>query len=71
MFWSVWNPNGPDGGTPKYKHATEISARHEAERLARLHPGQSFYVLAPLAVVRRNDVEWKEFSENTAISELF
>ena len=42
QFWLVWNI---DGGSPKHKHASEQSAITEAERLARMNPGQRFAVL--------------------------
>ena len=41
-FWMVWNVNG---SAPTYKHASHTSALNEAERLARLYPGQTFAVL--------------------------
>lgn len=41
-FWFVWNE---DGNAPRYKHCTEGAATTEAERLAHLHPGQTFVVL--------------------------
>lgn len=41
-FWMVWCPLG---GAPTVKHETKHSAEKEAERLARYHPGRSFYVL--------------------------
>lgn len=43
-FWIVWNPNGTL--PPTYRHGTEQSALDEADRLAVLHRGSSFYVLA-------------------------
>lgn len=41
-FWMVWNP---ERNPPNYRHDYERGALSEAERLAALHPGQSFYVL--------------------------
>lgn len=41
-FWMVWNP---DGYPPRVQHFTEHKAVLEAERLARCHPGQRFYVM--------------------------
>ncbi len=41
-FWMVWNV---EGRAPTYKHASHASAVNEAERLARLNPGQTFAVL--------------------------
>lgn len=44
-FWLVWSPQGK--WPPRHRHASEQSATHEAERLARLHPGSVFYVVTP------------------------
>lgn len=52
-FWLVWNPNGH---SPTCKHPTRDSADHEAARLARLNPGQVFYVLEPVVHVIKSDV---------------
>jgi hypothetical protein len=41
-FWFVWCESA---GMPRHKHQTEESANKEAERLARLHRGQTFVVL--------------------------
>jgi hypothetical protein len=41
----VWNPSG---GQWKHKHTTYESAQKESERLARLNPGQKFYVIGAL-----------------------
>lgn len=41
-FWMVWNP---DGGKPQYRHSYKVNALAEAERLAKTHPGETFYVL--------------------------
>jgi hypothetical protein len=43
-FWLVWSPRS--GRPPKVRHPTEQAARGEAERLARMHPGRNYYVLA-------------------------
>jgi hypothetical protein len=42
QFWMIWNP---EGNMPRFCHDTEAAAETEAERLARLNPGQSFYIL--------------------------
>lgn len=42
-FWLVWSPAGRT--PPKYRHETKAKAQIEAERLARVNPGQSFYVV--------------------------
>lgn len=41
-FWLVWNPNGRN---PGYRHSSRESAQTEAERLAALNPGASFFVV--------------------------
>lgn len=52
-FWMVLG-----NGVPTYRHTTLMSARTEAERLARLHPGSSFTILKSVATVVRSDVKW-------------
>lgn len=52
-FWMVWNPRG---GVPRAKHESESIATAEAERLARCNPGDSFYVLRAVHVIRLADV---------------
>lgn len=42
-FFMVWTKGGRK---PRFIHGTRDLARTEAERLARLHPGQKFIVLA-------------------------
>lgn len=56
-FWLVWNEAH---GAPRVKHNTSDSAKREAERLARLNPGQRFHVLESVATCERNDVTWTE-----------
>lgn len=46
-FWMVWNIGNR---APTIKHPTEQSARTEAERLAKMNPGQQFAVLEATAV---------------------
>lgn len=46
-FWIVWNPGGVN---PTHRHDTETGAISEAERLARLHPGTTFFVLQSTAL---------------------
>ncbi len=56
-FWLVWNPVG---GPPTYKHPSLESAKAEAERLARLYPGQSFFVLGTRGVARKVESAWSD-----------
>lgn len=46
-FYCVWNPKH---GAPTYQHDTLHRATAEAERLAKLNPGQNFYVLGTMAL---------------------
>lgn len=48
-FWFVWNP---DGRNPQARHMSEQSAVNEAERLARLNPGETFVVLESVCARR-------------------
>lgn len=62
----VFNPNG---FAPKYRHPDELSARTEAERLAKLNPGQSFEVLAIVASCRmpRPEPVWSDGFNNDPV----
>ena len=51
-FWMVKGP-----GPASARHDTRSSAEREAERLARANPGQDFYVLQAIALIRKVDVE--------------
>jgi glutathione S-transferase len=48
-FWLVWNPNGR---SPTFRHPSEQNAVTEAERLARLNPGETFIVLESVSARR-------------------
>lgn len=52
-FWMVVG-----AGTPVVRHPTFLSAKTEAERLARQHPGQEFTLLQSLGTCRKSDVKW-------------
>lgn len=52
-FWMVWNY---DGNQPRVKHETEASAIAEAERLARIVPGQRFVVLEAIELRQVSDM---------------
>ena len=54
-FWMVWHE---DGGQPRYKHHSKKSALDEATRLAKLTPGECFYVLKATAgvIAREPDI---------------
>lgn len=53
-FWMVLG-----SGTPTYRHSSAMVAKAEAERLARINPGQSFTVLESLATVCKTDITWQ------------
>lgn len=48
-FWMVW---APQGHAPTKKHQTREAAEAEAERLATMHIGQSFFVLKSVCGMR-------------------
>lgn len=52
-FWLVKGRAGPSS----VEHPSVDSARAEAKRLARLHPGQPFYVCETVEMVIKHDVE--------------
>lgn len=57
-FYLVWNPQGH---SPTHKHDTQHDAEHEAQRLARLNPEQTFFVLEPISAMRTRDVDVERF----------
>ena len=59
-FWLVWS--GLPFGSPTFAHATEESARTEAERLANLYPGACFHVLKTSASVRKTVFDWSDLA---------
>ncbi len=60
VFWMVWNP---DGRAPTYKHHSETAARAESQRLARLEPNATFFVLRAIASYKKDDVRVTELDE--------
>lgn len=60
-FWMVVGR-----GTPTYRHETLMGAREEAERLARLHPGDEFVVLKSVCRVVKTDVTWSAYVHTNA-----
>jgi hypothetical protein len=61
QFWMVYSRNGQH--PPKYEHSSIEAARAESERLARLIPGQRFYVLEAVAtVVVENPCKWDDLT---------
>lgn len=53
-FWMVWCE---DGGSPRVRHCNKQIAVAEAERLAKLNPGQVFFVLKATAGVCAKEPE--------------
>lgn len=54
LFWVVWR----DGGdSPSFKHRDFVSARAEAQRLARKHKGHRFVVLAAVLGYQHRDLD--------------
>lgn len=51
-FWMVQGQ-----GPASYRHASQASAEYEAQRLARCHPGQMFFVMEAIAAHRKIEVE--------------
>lgn len=58
QFWMV-----KGSGPAYYEHPSLSGAEAEAERLARLHPGQTFTVLEAVSACRRVDVERVSFRD--------
>jgi len=63
MVWCELDP----ARAPRYLHATVVEAEAEAERLARMHRGQKFYVLEIVGAVRSNDVSWDRVTDDKEI----
>lgn len=53
LFWCVWCENG---GSPTVKHEQYSTARNEAKRLARVHPGKRFVVMAAAVGFLKSDL---------------
>lgn len=66
-FWVVSNP---EGNVPFVRHQSRDLAQGEAERLARINPGQNFYVLASLSVSFKSDVTTTHFDVMELIDEV-
>lgn len=63
-FYIVWSPGGPT--PPKVRHFALHEAQREAERLARAHPGQRFFVMAAASVSVLPTATTKAFPNFTA-----
>ena len=60
LFWCVWCDGG---GSPTVKHRDFVTARQEAQRLARANPGKRFVVLAAAVAYQKRDLDEVRFSE--------
>lgn len=58
-FWMVLG-----SGEPVFRHATRRLAEEEAERLARLNPGQTFVLLESVAEVTVRNTIWTSHLAN-------
>ncbi len=56
---------------PVCKHDSIAAATREAERLSRMNPGISFFVMMPISVSTRVDVETRELVNLSDISVPF
>ena len=65
QFWMVLG-----NGTPTFRHETILSAKNEAERLARINPGQTFFVLAAVAAVCKTDLTWSKIDPADTIDDV-
>lgn len=62
VFWIVWSPSGKT--PPRHRHYNRYSAVKEAERLARLHGGDEFFVLEAWGKCVKQDVVWTMSSQD-------
>lgn len=53
---------GAGQGAPTFQHQDFVSARNEAMRLARQHPGIKFYVLVSVGRALKIDVEYEDIN---------
>lgn len=58
QFWMVY---GLDRSAPTKRHTSRRLAEIEAERLARIHPGEQFAVLEAVQIVAKREFETTVF----------
>lgn len=49
--------------TPNYRHSSQSAAEKEAERLAKINPGEEFIILKALKKVVVQSVHWADLEE--------
>lgn len=59
QFWMVY---GENRGSPTHRHSSFASAEREAQRLARAHPDNRFFVLAACAGFVKSDLHEVEIT---------
>lgn len=55
-FWMVWNGEVNLLNLPRVRHPSFLDAQCEANRLARMNPGKTFYVLEGINATTRSDL---------------
>jgi len=66
-FWFVWNENG---NAPTHKHDYFQLAEKEAERLAKMHRGQTFIVLQSVCALVVNEVQKTDMRPADYVDEI-
>ena len=68
-FWMVVNPSG---STPRVKHCSRGGADREAMRLAKMNPGQEFFVLKAVVgfAAKQPTVEKIKLASNTDLPQF-
>jgi hypothetical protein len=66
-FWMVY---GAGQGAPTARHKLFMSARTEAERLARIAPGVRFFILETVGAVEKVDVQFIDLRAGDPTEEI-
>lgn len=61
-FFILWSPTGPT--PPRRLHQTKHQAQQVAEKMAREHPGQEFFVMRTVSVTKKVDVITETFDDD-------
>lgn len=59
LFWMVWCERGGTSA-PTVKHHSRSDAVKEAERLARLNPGNRFWILKAEECAEHQSIKWEK-----------